>query len=80
MQGSRTVDPFMASTEDTLPVETSSPPTLHTPEPGKKGNGKEKKQQAQNILGLLHINKYQSSVLQFTVGLERIVGLLPIMS
>ena len=31
MQGSRTVEPFIASIEDTFPVDTSSPPTLHTP-------------------------------------------------
>lgn len=32
MQGSRTVEPFIASIEDTLPVDTSRAPTLHTPE------------------------------------------------
>lgn len=43
MQGSRTVEPFIASIVDTLPVETSSPPTLHTPEPREKGKGRVKK-------------------------------------
>lgn len=33
MQGSRTVEPFIAVIEDTLPVETSRPLTLHTPDP-----------------------------------------------
>lgn len=32
MHGRSTVEPFMASMKDTLPVDTSSAPTLHTPE------------------------------------------------
>lgn len=43
MQGSRTVEPFIASILDTLPVETSSPPTPHTPEPREKGERRVKK-------------------------------------
>ena len=41
VQGSRTVEPFSASIEDTLPVDTSSPPTLHTPETGESRHGEE---------------------------------------
>lgn len=40
MQGNKTVEPFIASIEDTLPVETSSPPTVHTPKPREKGKVK----------------------------------------
>lgn len=43
MQGSRTVEPFIASSKDTLPVETSSPPTLHAPKP------REKEERGRNI-------------------------------